>query len=189
LKNNKSALLIFIKNIEKGKVKTRLAATVGDDRALAIYQELLKHTRNIALTVDVERYLFYSQFIEENDKWLKKDFQKLLQIQGGLGEKMSAGFEHVFQKHEKVVIVGSDCAFRILDEKDFVVGPAIDGGYYLIGMRQFSPTIFQNIEWSTAEVFPKTIEIIRNMGKTYGLLPELSDIDYEEDWKKYGWDF
>ena len=198
MNKNNSALLIFIKNIEKGKVKTRLAATVGDDRALEIYQALLEHTRKIATAIDVERYLFYSQFIEENDEWSKEDFQKVVQTDGGLGDKMAAGFQHAFQHHKKVVIVGSDCAsltekivqdaFDILENKDFVIGPAIDGGYYLIGMRQFFPEIFQNIEWSTDAVFPDTVGIIEGMDKTYGLLPELSDIDYEEDWEKYGWE-
>ena len=198
LKNNDSALLIFIKNIEKGKVKTRLAATVGDDKALEIYQALLGHTRKIAMATDAERYLFYSQFIEEKDEWSDKYFQKLVQIDGDLGEKMAEGFRHAFEKHPKVVIVGSDCAslteeivadaFLVLEDKDFVIGPAIDGGYYLIGMRQFSPAVFQNIEWSTAAVFPDTIAKIEAMGKTYGLLPTLSDIDFEEDWNKYGWE-
>lgn len=198
MKNKKSALLIFIKNVEKGKVKTRLAATVGDDRALEIYQALLGHTRKIATATDAERYLFYSQFIEKDDAWSNVDFQKLLQIQGDLGEKMAEGFRHAFQQHEKVVIVGSDCAslteeivadaFKILDEKDFVIGPAIDGGYYLIGMRQFAPEVFQNIEWSTEAVFPDTVKKIEGLGKTFGLLPELSDIDFEEDWEKYGWE-
>lgn len=198
LKNNNSALLIFIKNIEKGKVKTRLAATVGDDRALEIYQALLGHTRKIAESVEVNRYLFYSEFIEKNDDWSNDDFQKLVQIKGDLGDKMAAGFQYAFQKNEKVVIVGSDCAslteeivrnaFAILEDKDFVIGPALDGGYYLIGMRQFSPEVFQNIVWSTETVFRDTVKKIEKMGKNYGLLPELSDIDFEEDWKLYGWE-
>ena len=199
MKNNQSALLIFIKNIEKGKVKTRLAATVGEERALAIYKELLKHTRNIALLSDVKRYLFYSQKVEKNDGWSGDDFQKLVQINGDLGDKMADGFQRAFQNQKKVVIIGSDCAsltkeivdqaFSILDQKDFVIGPALDGGYYLIGMRMFLPQVFQNIEWSTEEVFSKTVEIIEGLKKTYGLLPSLSDIDYEEDWLKYGWEF
>ncbi|MFT4762467.1 MAG: rSAM/selenodomain-associated transferase 1 [Paraglaciecola sp.] len=198
MKKNNSALLIFIKNIEKGKVKTRLAATVGDDRALAIYQALLGHTRKIAAATDAERYLFYSQFIKKEDAWSNTDFQKVLQIQGDLGEKMAEGFRHAFQSQEKVVIVGSDCAsltaeivadaFKVLNDKDFVIGPAIDGGYYLIGMRQFLPEVFQGIEWSTAAVFPDTVKKIEGMGNTFGLLPELSDIDFEEDWDKYGWE-
>ncbi|MFK7947549.1 MAG: TIGR04282 family arsenosugar biosynthesis glycosyltransferase [Saprospiraceae bacterium] len=191
-------LLIFIKNPIKGKAKTRLAATVGDDEALHIYLELLKHTRNIATQIDTKRNLFYSHFIDNNDEWSNSDFDKQLQINGDLGEKMTAGFEATFEKKAtKAVIIGSDCAsltaaivneaFAKLDTHDFVIGPADDGGYYLIGMTQFSPEIFQNIAWSTEDVFPQTINIITNKNKTYALLPTLSDIDYEEDWIKYGW--
>ena len=110
---------------------------------------------------------------------------------------MKDAFEKIFQSHHKVVIIGSDCAtltnsilddaFEKLGSNPFVIGPAIDGGYYLLGMNQFTSEIFDNIEWSTSNVLPKTIEIIQNLGKNYYLLPELSDIDTEEDWKKYGW--
>jgi rSAM/selenodomain-associated transferase 1 len=191
-------LLIFIKNPIKGKAKTRLAATVGDDEALRIYLELLKHTRNIATKIDAHRNLFYSHFIDNNDEWNHSDFDKQLQIEGDLGEKMATGFQTAFEKGAtKAVIVGSDCAsltkaivdsaFAKLETNDFVIGPAEDGGYYLIGMRTFTPNVFQNIVWSTEQVLPQTIAIITNKNKSYALLPTLSDIDYEEDWVKYGW--
>jgi len=196
--SNNSALLIFIKNPEKGKVKTRLAATVGDDRALAIYKALMGHTRNIALATNAERLLFYSEHINLNDKWSVADFQKSLQVKGDLGSKMKAAFANAFKKSQRVVIIGSDCAsltsdivadaFAKLDSNDFVIGPAMDGGYYLLGMRSFQPAVFENIEWSTASVFPDTLKNIEGLGMTCGLLPELSDIDYEEDWDRWGWD-
>lgn len=193
-----NALLIFIKNPIKGKAKTRLAATVGDDEALRIYKELLRHTREIAANIDANRYLSYSFFIDKNDEWANNLFQKSLQISGDLGLKMKTAFEDAFEKgNKKVVIIGSDCAsltieivenaFNKLENHDFVIGPADDGGYYLLGMRTFAPSIFDDIAWSTEQVFPKTIENIQHLNKTYDLLPTLSDIDYEEDWKKYGW--
>lgn len=191
-------LLIFIKNPIKGRAKTRLAATVGDDEALRIYLELLKHTRNIATQIDTHRNLFYSHFIDNKDEWSNEAFDKQLQIDGDLGEKMAAGFQTTFENGAtKAVIVGSDCAsltkeivdaaFAQLETNDFVIGPADDGGYYLIGMKEFTPELFQNIAWSTEQVFPQTIEVINNKNKSYALLPTLSDIDYEEDWLKYGW--
>jgi rSAM/selenodomain-associated transferase 1 len=191
-------LLIFIKNPIKGRAKTRLAATVGDEEALRIYLELLKHTRNIVSKIDTHRNLFYSHFIDNNDEWNNDDFDKQLQIDSDLGGKMAAGFQTTFEKGAtKAVIVGSDCAslttkivdaaFIKLENNDFVIGPADDGGYYLIGMKKFTPELFQNIDWSTEKVFPQTIDIINKQNKTYALLPILSDIDYEEDWKKYGW--
>ncbi len=194
-----NALLIFIKNPELGKAKTRLAATVGDERALAIYMELLKHTRKIAEETTADRLLFYSKFIDTKDEWVADKFQKQLQIKGGLGEKMQAAFQFALQKYDKAVIMGSDCAsltpeivaeaFQKLDEVPYVVGPAKDGGYYLLGMRQFSPSLFENIAWSTEEVLPTTLARIEALNESYHLLPELSDIDYEEDWLKYGWEF
>jgi len=191
-------LLIFIKNPIKGRAKTRLAATVGDDEALRIYKELLKHTRNIANKIEAERNLFYSHFIDNNDEWNNDEFDKQLQIDGDLGEKMAAGFQTAFENGAtKAVIVGSDCAsltteivesaFTKLETNDFVIGPADDGGYYLIGMKTFLPKVFENIDWSTEKVFPQTIDFINQQNKTYALLPMLSDIDYEEDWVKYGW--
>lgn len=194
----KNALIVFIKNPEIGKVKTRLAKTMGDEKALAIYKALMEHTRKIAEALPVNRRLFYSQFINESDTWSRDKFQKDLQIEADLGIKMATAFHTVFKENEKVVIIGSDCAsltpeivqtaFDRLDEFPFVIGPAMDGGYYLLGMNQFTPAVFGDIEWSTETVCSTTIERINNLNKTYFLLPELSDIDYEEDWVKYGWE-
>ncbi len=195
MKNN--TLLIFIKNPQKGKVKTRLAQTVGDDEALRIYLELLNYTRTLATQISANRHIYYSHFIDNEDRWITPTFEKHLQQGQDLGLRMSKAFELAFQNSNKVVIIGSDCAtltttiiedaFKALDDKDFVIGPAQDGGYYLLGMAQFMPFVFDSVEWSTESVFPKTIENIQNHQKTYTLLPTLSDIDYEEDWKKYGW--
>jgi len=192
------AIIIFIKNIEKGKVKTRLAATVGDDQALKIYQALLGHTRKVAAAVDAERFLFYSSFIEKKDEWSEEFFNKKIQSAGDLGTRMSKAFEEVLEKNEKAIIVGSDCASLTpeilqmaldkLDKVPFVVGPTFDGGYYLLGMNRFEPSVFENIEWSTASVFPTTLSRIKELGAEHFLLPKLSDIDYEEDWLKYGWE-
>lgn len=196
-KKAKNALIIFIKNPELGKVKTRLAKTVGDEKALAIYMALMEHTRKIAEALPVERHLFYSQEINERDDWRVDKFQKALQIEADLGAKMATAFHTVFKTNEKVVIIGSDCAsltpeivqtaFSKLEDYPFVIGPAMDGGYYLLGMNQFTPTVFHDIAWSTEIVLSTTIDRIEKLNKSYYLLPELSDIDYEEDWLKYGW--
>jgi rSAM/selenodomain-associated transferase 1 len=193
-----NSLIIFVKNPELGHVKTRIAKTAGDKRALQIYIELMKHTRKIALTADTSRLLFYSQEINRVDDWSNEDFQKHLQVETDLGGRMTAAFAEGFKRHDKVVIIGSDCAsltpeivqeaFDALDKNDFVVGPTFDGGYYLLGMRSFQPTVFENVEWSTESVFPTTIERINALNATYHLTEHLSDIDFEEDWIKYGWE-
>ena len=114
-----------------------------------------------------------------------------------MGERMSHSFEIALQQARSALIVGSDIAqlsarimedaFRQLQTHDFVIGPAVDGGYYLLGMKAPTPTLFEGIEWSTPTVFAETVAIIEGMGKTYALAPELSDIDYAEDWERYGW--
>lgn len=197
--SNRPTLLIFIKNPELGKAKTRLAESVGPERALKIYEALLKHTRQLSQAVDARRMLFYSAFVDEEDQWPSTYFFKYLQVSGGLGERMSAAFLRAFAAAgSPVLIVGSDCAqltsaivedgIKALETHDFVIGPAEDGGYYLLGMRAFHPEVFQDIAWSTEEVLPQTLEIIRSNSWSHALLPVLSDIDYEEDWEKHGWE-
>lgn len=193
-----NALLIFIKNPEKGKVKTRLAQSVGDDKALKIYLALLQHTKGIAQSIPADRLLFYSNYIKTQDQWPTEDFQKYLQYEGDLGERMLDAFRKALAKHQKAVIIGSDCAsltpaivedaFVKLDSTDIVIGPALDGGYYLLGMKALHPFLFNDMTWSVASVFDETVTRIKAHALTYDTLPTLSDIDYEEDWEKYGWE-
>ena len=188
-----NTLLIFIRNAQLGKVKSRLARSVGDEEALRIYHILLEKTRRAALDVQVERWLFYSDFIDTNDDWPETDFQKKIQCSGDLGERMEQAFRVAFGAGvKKAVIIGSDCpeltgemlqtAFEKLDEADFVLGPVPDGGYYLLGMKQLEPSVFQGIEWSTETVLARTLEKIEAARKSYVLLPLSPDVDTEEDW-------
>jgi len=170
---------------------------VGDDRALAIYKALLEHTRKLTLPVDVTRFLFYSNEINFEDDWSAADFQKEVQVSGGLGDRMKAAFVKAFEDHDRVLIIGSDCAsltteiieagFVALEQHDFVLGPALDGGYYLLGMKQYTPALFEAVPWSTETVGQITRDRIEAMGKSCFILPALSDIDFEEDWEKWGW--
>tara|TARA_B100000508_G_scaffold141091_1_gene146292 strand:+ start:17768 stop:18373 length:606 start_codon:yes stop_codon:yes gene_type:complete len=190
-------LLIFTKNPELGKCKTRLAKTLGDEKALSIYCQLLEHTRTFSARVDADKHVYYSSNIPENDLWSTNDFERKLQSEGDLGEKMSSAFKHSFEAgYRKVVIIGSDCAeineqdidkaFDELDSKDVVLGPAIDGGYYLLGMREFYPFLFSDKSWSTPNLINETISDLIKNGKSYQLLEEKSDIDYEEDLERTG---
>lgn len=186
-------LLIFIRNPQFGKVKTRLASTVGEAEALRIYQILLEKTREVALGVSAQRLLFYSDFIEKNDDWPEAEFSKKMQTGGDLGQRMEQAFRTAFEAGaRKAVIIGSDCpeltgkvlqtAFDLLENADFVLGPTRDGGYYLLGMKKLEPSVFHGIEWSTAAVRAKTLEKIEALGKTCALLPTLADVDTEADW-------
>ncbi|MEL7250241.1 MAG: TIGR04282 family arsenosugar biosynthesis glycosyltransferase [Bacteroidota bacterium] len=192
-------LIIFIKNPELGKAKTRLAQDVGPEKALQIYQTLLAHTRKVTQAVPAQRLLFYSSFVDAADAWSADDFDKHLQASGGLGHRMEEAFTLAFgQNNGPVLIIGSDCAqlnasivqqgIDALQENDFVIGPAEDGGYYLLGMQAFHPEVFRDIEWSTSAVFPQTRAIIEAHNWSLSLLPILSDIDYLEDWEKHGWE-
>jgi len=196
----KKGLIIFIRNPELGKVKTRLAKSVGDLRALEIYTALLNYTRKIVQSTDCERFLFYADQITLNDNWSSVDFKKKVQVGNELGIRMSNAFQTLFDEGiEKAIIVGSDIAqlsseiiedaFLKLDHSDYVMGKALDGGYYLLGMKKPSPFLFQNIEWSTPNVAKETInKIISKKNSTVAFVDILSDIDYIEDWEKYGWD-
>ena len=187
-----NALIIFIKNPELGKVKTRLATSVGDKNALIIYNYLLDHTREISSELELERYLFYDEKIIFNDNWPNEQYKKHLQTGNDLGEKMQNAFQTAFQNgHRKVVIIGSDClelntyliiqAFKNLENHDFVIGPAIDGGYYLLGMKSLETCLFENKNWSTNTVAAETLNDFRLLQKSFCILTELSDIDTEND--------
>lgn len=192
----KDALLIFSKNIQYGKVKTRLAATIGNEQALFIYQQLVAHTISVTKSLKVDKTVFYSDFINEKDDWENHLYQKELQEGKDLGERMKNAFKSSFTNgYDKVVIIGTDCfelsegmintAFERLNGDDVVLGPAKDGGYYLLGVKQFHPSLFENIEWSSEKVLTQTLTIAMRLNLSVFLLPELSDIDTEPDLKDY----
>ena len=192
------ALIVFIKNIQAGKVKTRLAATVGDERAVQIYRALLVRTRQAAMGVDGVRYVYYSSWVEAEDEWELNDFSKAVQSGADIGERMYQALESVLERHDKAILFGGDIAglsasilqdaLQQLDSHDAVIGPALDGGYYLIGLKKAERSIFQDIKWSSTETRKMTLDKIKSLGWSCHLLPELSDIDYEEDWLNYGWE-
>lgn len=190
--SSKQALIIFTRNPEIGKVKTRLAKTVGNESALEIYKLLLSHTYEITKSLKVDKYVFYSENIHKHDLWEPEIFRKKLQKGEDLGERMQGAFSELFKMgYEKLIIIGSDIidltqkdlenAFEMLEKNYFVVGPAFDGGYYLLGMKSLKKELFQNKNWSTDSVLRDSLENIK--GESYYLLPEKNDIDTYEDLK------
>ncbi|TYB79142.1 TIGR04282 family arsenosugar biosynthesis glycosyltransferase [Bizionia myxarmorum] len=186
----KSALIIFTRNPELGKCKTRLAKTIGDEGALEIYKHLLVHTAETAKKVAADRYVFYSENIQKKDIWDPEFFKKKLQEGSDLGERMENAFSELFQLgYEKVLIIGSDLldlnaeliseGFQKLNQYDYVLGPAEDGGYYLLGMKKLHPNIFRNKEWGTETVQKDTLNDLQNEQTI--LLKILNDIDTFED--------
>ncbi|HEX8331862.1 MAG TPA: TIGR04282 family arsenosugar biosynthesis glycosyltransferase [Segetibacter sp.] len=191
-----SALIIFVRNPVLGKVKTRIAKDLGDEAALEIYKKLLSHTHSITSHLQIDRYVFYADYINDNDLWELSLYNKELQTGDHLGERMYNAFELLFKKgYSKVCVIGSDCveltdhvineAFSILDNKNSVIGPTYDGGYYLLGMSSLIRQLFQGKNWSTDTVCSDTIENLSNLNYTYSLLPVLSDVDNAEDCKRY----
>ncbi len=185
-------LIIFYRNPELGKVKTRLAATLGDAKALAIYLKLASHTRAITSELDCDRVVYYSDYVDTEDAWTKSDFSKQLQRGNDLGARMENAFQKAFADgYGRISIIGTDCfelttqivvkAFESLATKDAVIGPAADGGYYLLGMNRFIPELFRKKEWSTSSVCKDTINDFTRLAINYHQLPTLHDVDTEAD--------
>lgn len=188
----KKALIIFVRNAERGKVKTRLAASIGEDNALKVYNLLLAHTREIAGSVNCDRFVFYAESIAAEDQWDNAQFFKRLQHGEDLGKRMSNACKELFdQGFHKVCIIGSDCyeltstiitdAFSELSYKDVVIGRARDGGYYLIGMQKHQERLFINKSWSSDTVFRDTMHDINMARLSFATLPLLSDVDEVKD--------
>ncbi len=188
-------VIVFLKNPEVGKAKTRIASTAGPEKALSIYKELLSITHDIVDRVEAKRYLYYTHFINSSDQWDNQRFFKTIQTEGHLGNKMKAAFSEVLKKVEKAIIIGSDCpyitpelineGFDALAQNDVVIGPTFDGGYYLLGLKKVVPEIFEQIEFSTANVFKDTLSILVKKGHSYKILQKLNDVDYYDDWMAY----
>lgn len=187
--------MLFARKPELAKVKTRLAATLGDEKALAIYRRLLEHTRSVASDVDCCDVHVFLTDQSEDSFWTA--FNTHEQVGVDLGEKMLHAFTLVFKLgYEKAVIIGSDCpklgaahvlkAFEALKDHDFVFGPALDGGYYLMGMKQVLSALFAEISWSTDSVLTDSQNRVAKAHKTHVLLEVLNDLDESadipEDW-------
>lgn len=197
---NKNHLIIFAKYPREGNVKTRLAATLGFKKATAIYRACADHIfREAEKTGDSTIHIFYADERDEKDirAWTGGRFYYHAQLPGDLGGRMTAAFSEVLKTKllkkdaKRVLIIGTDApdisaeivedAFKKLEENDLVIGPAHDGGYYLLGMKKLRAELFTNIAWSTDTVFKSTMEIARQQNLSVAVLPELRDIDTEAD--------
>lgn len=185
----------MMKYPEAGRVKTRLARNIGAQNAAQISKQMAEKVLSSTVTTDYEyrRIIFIDPVERESDfrNWLPGE-QFVGQQGCNLGERMDNVIRYLFGRGaEKAVITGADIpklnkdiilqAFKELDYADVVIGPAIDGGYYLIGMKRPFPELFQGIPWSTEDVFSETVRIINSLCKSYRIVPALSDIDTIED--------
>ena len=184
------ALIVFLRYPQKGKVKTRLAASLGQGKALEVYLALIAHTLETARASGFRVYLYYEGGLPDHKDKLPY-FSYHNQSEGSLGDRITHAIDHTLKNHQKAIIIGSDCpglaadhireAASALNNCDIVLGPALDGGYYLIGCKNLNHEIFRDIRWSTSQVLQQTIEAIKKNNLTFHLLETLRDIDTLED--------
>ena len=188
---SKELIIVFVKNIVLGKVKTRLAKTIGDEAAFNIYSELVKITEKETTKADADRRIYFSDIIVDS-KWLKDS--KYVQNGLDLGERMKNAFIEAFNDgYEKVILIGSDLpdiskdilnqGLSTLNKNDIVFGPAEDGGYYLIGLTKPHYQVFNNKPWSKPNLLETTLNDLKNQNIKFTLLETLNDIDTFEDLK------
>lgn len=187
---NKNLIIVFVRTPELGKVKTRLAKSIGDVSALTIYKLLLKHTETVLHDLSFDKVVYYSEKVEENDFWEARLFEKKRQKGADLGKRMQHAFETAFEQgYQKVLIIGSDLfdlksihittAFEALENHDLTIGPSLDGGYYLLGMKELYPAVFKNKKWGTDSILENTLKDLQQ--QNVKLLEALNDIDTFED--------
>lgn len=190
-------LCVFVKAPRAGFVKTRLAAGLGGAAALAAYRRLLDVTLDrVRELTEVELRFTPDDAAGELGPWLRPGWTAAPQGGGDLGERLLCALAEAHaQGVERVAIIGSDCphvtaadirlAWARLAEHDVVLGPARDGGYWLIALRAVRPELFRDIPWSSGQVFQQTIERAQETGLTVSLLRELRDVDTIADWEEF----
>lgn len=192
-------LLILTRYPEIGQVKTRLIPALGAEGATALHQQMVEHTFNQARSLCLQRLqmqvtVLYAGEVEPVmvAEWLGAEFLAHPQALGDLGDRLVQGFDRAFTAGaQKVLAIGTDCpglnaslleqALVALDHQDVVLGPALDGGYYLIGLRSQQPQLFQGITWGTGSVLEETLAAIQVQHLNYSCLTPLADVDRPED--------
>ena len=186
-------IIIFVKAPRPGFVKTRLAAAIGNEAACGAYRQLAETVvANLAPLPHTELRFTPDDAENEIAHWLSDDWTARPQGEGDLGERMHRAFT---EANGPAIIIGSDCpqvelsdlrtAAKTLQARDAVIGPATDGGYWLIALNAPCPALFENIKWSTSDVLPKTLEKANEAGLSVQLLRELTDVDTGEDWQRW----
>lgn len=196
---NKNAVVVFAKNPRLGFCKTRLAKTIGDQKAMDFFIESMSHISVMLAGIDIDVYVFFAGDLPDKDSitaeiWKNAEWRK--QLEGDLGIRMYSAFENVFALgYEKILLMGTDCpevsaldilqGFKSLEENEVVFGPAYDGGYYLVGFgdnfNEDYKRVFEDIEWSTEVVLEKSLERCKEVCLNVDLLEEREDVDYYED--------
>jgi len=190
---SKKLLIVFVKNIKLGKVKTRLAKTIGNEAAFNIYKALVEVTEEATNNLEFDKRIYFSDAVI-SEKW--QDNFKAVQKGTDLGERMKNAIEDGFNDgYSHIALIGSDLpnisekiiqdGFNELIKNEIVFGPAEDGGYYLVGMSKFHNFIFENKPWSESNLLDITLKEIHQKNIDVSLLETLNDIDTFEDLQAY----
>jgi hypothetical protein len=195
--SSKNCILFFVKNPVRGGVKRRLAEEVGDTVAVGLYKNFIVDMLRTLSTCTATRLLicvYPHSALGSLRKWLGMRYHYLPQEGKDLGERMKNSFIKAFSmEYERVILIGSDIpdlprtviaeAFKALETNEITVGPARDGGYYLIGFRDktFVPEVFDNIRWGGKQVLKTTLHRVEKIGCSVHLLPAWSDVDMLAD--------
>jgi rSAM/selenodomain-associated transferase 2/rSAM/selenodomain-associated transferase 1 len=193
----REALILFTRHPEPGKTKTRLIPILGEDGAAELQRRMTVHAliqvRRLARLRRASPIVCYEGADHPTmTSWLGPDLQYCPQCAGDLGERMANSFQHVFQQGiDRAVLVGTDCpgvnpdlfqkALDSLRQNDLVLGPAEDGGYYLVGLASPQPDLFAGVPWGTDAVLETTLHIALRLGLKVSLVDRLGDVDRPED--------
>jgi len=186
---SKDLVIVFVKNKKLGKVKTRLAKTIGNEGAFKVYSELVNLTEKATENLSVDKRIYFSESIEKN-QWINDN--KYVQSGIDLGERMKNAFKKGFEDgYKRIVLIGSDLpelttnhinkGLASLKQHEVIFGPAEDGGYYLIGLSKMNNFIFENKPWSESNLLEETLNELKNKSITFATLDTLNDIDTYED--------
>ena len=186
-------IIIFVKAPRPGFVKTRLAATIGNEAACDAYCQLTENVlANLAPLPHLEIRFTPDDAEKEIPQWLRDDWTAHPQGNGDLGDRMHQAFTEV---NSPAIIIGSDCpqvelsdfrtAAKALQTHDAVIGPATDGGYWLIGLNAPCPALFEGVEWGSDSVLQSTLVKAHEAGLSVEILRKLTDVDTGADWEKF----
>jgi rSAM/selenodomain-associated transferase 1 len=190
--DNDNCVLFFVKYPTPGKVKTRLAQEVGSDQAVELYKCFVEDVVTLLdrLNIHFKFYFYPADARKRFMSWLGQKYDYVPQVGTDLGKRMQSAFSHAFEEgFRRAVIIGSDIpdlpedflrqAFWEMDTHDVVLGPANDGGYYLVGFTRkgFLPEAFENVAWSSDSVFEQTVSILKQNRRRVCLLPQWYDVD------------
>lgn len=186
----------MLKAPRPGLVKTRLAADVGAEAALQIYKQLAEHqVRQFPPGWPSEIHFTPADALEEMHAWLGAGHQYIAQGEGNLGERLlRAAGNRDAECGKGIIFLGADCpgvtdallreCSAQLQHHDAVIGPARDGGYYLLAIKKLEPRIFEEIDWSTDRVLEQTLSRLREMQWSHSMLPEQEDVDDAGSWER-----